>query len=82
MSSDSTQLKPVRGVKNKCDKSLEALENYFKPSRNLVYERYVFYTCKQQSEESVQSYVTRLRKLDSSREYGALKDKLIRDRHF
>ena len=38
---------------NKC---LEAVENYFKPARNVVYERYVFSTCAQESEESVQSY--------------------------
>ena len=62
--------------KKKIDKCLEALESYFKPSRNLVYERYVFNTC----EESVQSYVTRLRKLAASCEYGALTDELIRDR--
>ena len=66
--------------KRKLDKCLEALESYFKPSRNLVYERYVFNTCVQQSEESVQSYVTRLRKLAASCEYGALTDKLIRGR--
>ena len=66
--------------KRKIDKCLEALESYFKPSRNLVYERYVFNTCVQQSEESVQSYVTRLRKLAASCEYGALTDELIRDR--
>ena len=66
--------------KKKIDKCLEALESYFKPSRNLVYERYVFNTCVQQSEESVQSYVTRLRKLAASCEYGALTDELIRDR--
>ena len=66
--------------KRKIDKCLEALESYFKPSRNLVYERYVFNTCVQQSEESVQSYVTRLRKLAAFCEYGALTDELIRGR--
>ena len=40
--------------KKKVGKCLEALENYFKPSRNVVYERYVFHTCVQQSEESAQ----------------------------
>ena len=44
--------------KKKVDKYMEALENYFKPSRNAVYERYVFNTCVQQNEESV----TNLRK--------------------
>jgi hypothetical protein len=66
--------------KKKIDKCLEALENYFKPTRNVVYERYVFNTCVQQSVESAQSYVTRLRKLAASCEYGALTDELIRDR--
>ena len=41
--------------KRKIDKCLEALESYFKPSRNLVYERYVFNSCVQKREESVQS---------------------------
>ena len=66
--------------KKKIDKCLEALENYFKPTRNVVYERYVFNTCLQSSEESVQTYVTRLRKLAASCEYGALTDEFIRDR--
>ena len=37
-------------------------------------------TCSQTSEESVQTYVTRLRKLAASCEYGALTDEFIRDR--
>ena len=48
--------------------------------RNVVYERYILNMCVQQSEESVQSYVTRLRKLAASCEYGVLTDDLIRDR--
>ena len=64
----------------KIDICLEALEKYFKPTRNVVYERYVFNTCSQTSEESVQTYVTRLRKLAASCEYGALTDEFIRDR--
>ena len=36
--------------------------------------------CVQDNEESLQSYVTRLRKLAASREYGELTDDLIRDR--
>ena len=66
--------------KKKIDKCLEALENYFKPTRNVEYERYVFNTCLQSSEESVQTYVARLRKLAASCEYGALTDEFIRDR--
>ena len=66
--------------RKKVDKCLEALELYFKPTRNVVYERYVFNTCVQQSDESVQSYVTRLRKLAASCEYGERTDDFIRDR--
>ena len=59
---------------------LEALDQYFKPTRNVVYERYVFNTCMQDNDESAKSYVTRLRKLAASCEYGELTDDLIRDR--
>ena len=66
--------------KKEIEKCLEALENYFKPTRNVVYERYVFNTCLLTSEKSVQTYVTRLRKLAASSEYGALTYEFIRDR--
>ena len=66
--------------KKKIDKCLEVLEKYFKPTRNVVYERYVFNTCSQTGEESIQTYVTRLRKLAASCEYGALTDEFIQDR--
>ena len=66
--------------KTKIDRCMDSLENYFKPSRNVVYERYVFNTCVQQSDESVLSYVTRLRKMAASCEYGELMDEFIRDR--
>ena len=66
--------------KKKIDRCLEASDNYFKPTRNVVYERYVSNTCVQDNEESVQSYVTRLRTLVASCEYGEVTDDLIRDR--
>ena len=59
---------------------LDGLEAHFKPQRNVVYERYVFNSCVQSVEESVDVYVNRLRKLASSCEFGALTDELIRDR--
>ena len=58
---------------------LDGLEAQFKPQRNVVYERYVFNSCVQIVEESVDVYVNRLRKLASSCEFGALTNKLIRD---
>ena len=59
---------------------LDGLEAHFKPQRNVVYERYVFNSCVQIVEESVDVYVNRLWKLASSCEFGALTNELIRDR--
>lgn len=59
---------------------LDGLEAHFKPQRNVVYERYVFNSCVQIVEESVDVYVNRLRKIASSCEFGALTNELIRDR--
>jgi len=60
--------------------ALKALETYFLPKRNVVYERYVFNSCVQSSEETVDCYVNRLRKLASSCQFGTLTDELIRDK--
>ena len=60
-------------------KCLAALEDYFKPRRNVVYERYIFNSCVQ-GDEKVNSFANRLRKLTASCEYGELTDELIRDR--
>ena len=56
------------------------MEKYFKPSQNAVYEKYLFNTCMQENDESVQSYIIRLRKLAPSCAYGELTEDLIRDR--
>lgn len=70
--------------KKKIDKCLEALENYFKPTRNVVYEWYVFNICLQTSKKSLQTYITRLSKLAVSCHYGRpvimITDEFIRDR--
>ena len=42
------------------DECIKALEAYFKPKRNVVYERYLFNMCQQNSGETVDSYVSRL----------------------
>jgi len=60
--------------------ALKALENYFLPKRNVVYERYVFNSCIQVPEETVDCYVNRLRKLAASCQFGALAEEMIRDR--
>ena len=66
--------------RNNVEACMTALENYFKPQRIVVYERYVFNSCEQNQGESFDSYVTRLRKFASSCKFGTLTDELIRDK--
>ena len=66
--------------RNNVEACMTALENYFKPQRNVVYERYVLNSCEQNQGESVESYVTRLRKFASLCKFGTLTDELIRDK--
>ena len=62
------------------DETLTALEQYFIPKRNVTYERFVFNNCHQGPRETVDEYVTKLRSLSSTCEFGALTDDLVRDR--
>ena len=59
---------------------MEALQAHFKPKRNVVYERYIFNLCSQNTDESIDEFLTRIRKLSSSCEFGTLTDELIRDK--
>ena len=59
---------------------IAALQAHFKPKRNVVYERYVFNLCSQNSDESIDEFLTRIRKLSSSCEFGALTEELTRDK--
>lgn len=59
---------------------LDALEGYFKPKRNVIFERFVFGNCKQDEGEPIDSFVTKLREKAASCEYGGLREELIRDR--
>ena len=46
----------------------------------MAYERYVFNSCCQTPDETVDCFVNRLRKLTSSCQYGALTQYIVRDR--
>lgn len=59
---------------------LNSLEQYFKPAKNVIYERYLFGCCKQEEGEPIDCFVTRLREKAATCEYGALRDELIRDK--
>lgn len=64
---------------NKINFLLQKFEDYFKPKRNITYERYKFFTRKQQQHETVDQFVTVLKKLASTCEFGNLKNDLIKD---
>ena len=66
--------------RERIDSIIGALEAYFKPRKNIVYERYLFNTCNQQPNEQVDQYVNKLRQLAASCEFQGLRDELIRDR--
>ncbi|XP_075150535.1 uncharacterized protein LOC142224639 [Haematobia irritans] len=53
--------------------------SYFTPWINIVMERYKFFTYKQQEEQSVDEYVTALKNLSLSCEFGGLRNDLVRD---
>ncbi len=59
---------------------LDALEKYFKPAKNIMYDRYLFRCCKQEEGKSIDTFVTRLREKAAVCEYGQLKDEMIRDK--
>ncbi|KAL3842911.1 hypothetical protein ACJMK2_020886 [Sinanodonta woodiana] len=59
---------------------LKALKEHFIPKTKVIYERYVFNTSDQLQSEGVDVYVTRLRGLSNSCEFGTLQSQMIRDR--
>lgn len=61
-------------------KILDALEKYFKPAKNVIYERYLFRSCKHEEGQSIDTFVTRLREKAATCEYGQLKDEMIHDK--
>ncbi|KAJ8880675.1 hypothetical protein PR048_017145 [Dryococelus australis] len=61
-------------------KVLQALETYCISRANVSVERHIFFTREQREGESIDSYVTELRKLSQSCEFGEMKESLIKDR--
>ena len=53
---------------------------YCDPRKNIVYERHMFFNRSQQPGEKVDNFITDLKRLSSSCEFGELRDSLIRDR--
>ena len=59
----------------------EKLTNYFRPKKNITYERYVFKSTTQNPDESTASYLTRLKSVAENCDYGTNAKSEIRD-HF
>jgi len=59
---------------------LKKFDSYFLPEVNETYERHTFFLREQKPDETVDQYVTDLRDLSSSCNFGNLTDNLIRDR--
>ena len=66
--------------KKKFDKVVEGLDNYFEPKKYITYERHMFFTRVQHSDESIDDYVTDLRIKARDCNFGPLHDEMIRDR--
>ena len=60
------------------DTALAKLTEYFEPKKNIPFERHVFRQAAQGPNENIDSYVTRLRSLPKSCQYGNV-DEMIRD---
>ena len=67
------------GRKEKYKEAVEVLEAYFAPKRNVVAERYKFRSRKQDADEPIDAYLTSLRELVKTCEFGTLEDEMLRD---
>ena len=65
---------------NNYDEAVTALNRYFCPKKNVTFERSVLNNAKQEAQENIEQYVSRLRKLANDCEYGANLDDQLRDR--
>ena len=68
------------GDKNKCDKVVEAFDNYFKVCKNIIFERARFNKRNQFLNESVEQFITEIHRMVENCEFGGMKDELICDR--
>lgn len=64
--------------KNKLEILLGKFENHFLPKENLSYERYKFFSYKQQLNQTLEQFITELRKRAMKCNLGELQDSLIK----
>ena len=61
------------------DTVLEKLDAYFKPQKNVPFEHHTFRQAAQDPSETMNAYVTRLKRLVQTCDYGTLSDEMIRN---
>ena len=59
--------------------ALTKLDSYFIPKKNIPFERHKFHEAKQEPEESIDAFVTRLRKLTEYCDFGTSLNDHVRD---
>ncbi|CAB4040829.1 Hypothetical predicted protein [Paramuricea clavata] len=64
----------------KIAKVLEKFDEHCEPRKNVTYERYIFFTRAQETSETIDQYVTTLKRLSDTCEFGTLRDTLIKER--
>ena len=62
------------------DELVARFDAHFLPRVNVTFERHQFFTRNQEPGESVDRYITALRKLAQTCEFGEIRDSLVRDR--
>lgn len=75
---DSLQFEPAE--ENKMDKILEKFNTFCVGETNETYERYTFNSRNQETDETFDTYLSAVRTLAKTCNFGELKDSLIRDR--
>ena len=74
------------GEEEKFDKVCEAFQNYCSPRKNIIYDRYTFWSLQQEEGESINAYLTRFKVKIDMCEYNkegwpaAVRQELIRDK--
>jgi hypothetical protein len=58
----------------------EAFESYLTPRKNVIYERFIFYNRKQEEQESFEHFLTDLKRIIKSCEFGLQEKDMLRDR--
>lgn len=73
-------LKLSEDERNDYTKVLQEFEKYANPRKNVVYERFKFFSRKQGEGEAFDHYLTDVKKLSTTCEFGEQQESLIRDR--